>query len=381
MKTLKFIAYLIIVSLIILLFIEVFSRFILPISIGAKKVDKDNNLLNHHYNKKNSSYYLSHPEYFVLTNIDSNGNRVVPASTDSDKLLIFIGDSHMFGQGVNDLNTIPNLICNQILVECINLASPGTGTLNQSKILKAYIKKNKKKYKIIKVVHLIFASSIYNYSGNDLTDNLIEFDYLHKKVIIYSQKNKIKNFNKVNKFEIPVLPDEVFNKPLDEIKDFLDFKKIQEFEEESNYNIKFEDIILSTIKFFYINSNIARVIGHFYGLDIRASIYSKYPSLVNKRQLIIFNNTINAIKKDLSDKNIQYYPFLHSSYAEIKNGWNYKTYEELSPMFETLYMPEYNLNKVKDLYFKGDGHNNISGNKKISSFIIKILNNTLDEKN
>ena len=50
-------------------------------------------------------------------------------------------------------------------------------------------------------------------------------------------------------------------------------------------------------------------------------------------------------------------------------------------MFEKLYMPEYEINQIDQLFFKGDGHNNVNGNKKISNFIIQILNSTKNEKN
>ena len=381
---LYFILYLFLSFLVIFISVEIFSRFFFPISIGAKIVDEDKKLItNQYFNEKNSTYYQYHPEYFVLTNINSEGNRVVPSSSESNKLIIFIGDSHMFGQGVDDFNTIPNLVCKKIESKCINLSVPGTGTIYQSHLLEAFVNKMKNKFTDIKVIHLYVASTMYNHSGNDLTDNLTEYEYLLK----VSSIQKLSNQNKINEknipenkenyvfnnFEIPKMSEEFWQKPYEEIKKKLYVNKLDEFEDEKKYIFSTRNIALSTLKFFYVNSNIARILGHFYGLDLRASIFSKYPTLVNNNQLQIINNAIKKISFILKDKKIKYIPILHSTYPEVKNGWNFETYKKLSPMFETLFMPDYDLDKINTFYHKGDGHANNVGNKKTADFILKIL--------
>ena len=307
---LYFILYLFLSFLVIFISVEIFSRFFFPISIGAKIVDEDKKLItNQYFNEKNSTYYQYHPEYFVLTNINSEGNRVVPSSSESNKLIIFIGDSHMFGQGVDDFNTIPNLVCKKIESTCINLSVPGTGTIYQSHLLEAFVNKMKNKFTDIKVIHLYVASTMYNHSGNDLTDNLTEYEYLLK----VSSIQKLSNQNKINEknipenkenyvfnnFEIPKMSEEFWQKPYEEIKKKLYVNKLDEFEDEKKYIFSTRNIALSTLKFFYVNSNIARILGHFYGLDLRASIFSKYPTLVNNNQLQIINNAINSKKKQV----------------------------------------------------------------------------------
>jgi hypothetical protein len=381
-KRLSLIVYFLFTFIIIFISVEIFSRFVFPISIGVKIVDEKKTLIkNQYFNNKNSTYYQYHPEYFVLTNIDSDGNRIVPSSVNSNKLIIFVGDSHMFGQGVDDFNTIPNLVCKKIVTKCINLSVPGTGTVFQGYLLEAFTKKKlNNKFKDIKVVHLYVASTMYNHSGNDLTDNITEYEYFQKVVLMQNKESNLEIANEKNLsilednyFELPKMSDKFWQKPYEQIKKKLYVNALDEIESDREYSFLPRNIILSTLKFFYINTNIARIFGNFYGLDLRASIYSKYPTYVNENQLNLINKAIKKIMLTLKNKKIDYIPILHSTYPEVKNGWNITTHKKLSPMFETLYMPDYDLVKLKKLYHKDDGHNNDLGNEKIANFIIKIL--------
>ena len=126
--------FLLSLSLLISVFaLEIGSRYVLPISPGAQKIDiYSDQPLTIGFNEPSSSYRQVFAEYDAITNIDEKGNRYTANSSKfSSETYIFLGDSFTFGQGVSDKETIPSLFCKEADAICVNLGVPGSGLVSQ----------------------------------------------------------------------------------------------------------------------------------------------------------------------------------------------------------------------------------------------------------
>jgi hypothetical protein len=70
--------------------------------------------------------------YRVTYHIDAQGSRVVPGSTDTGPTWLFIGDSYMFSEGVEDEDTLPSQFARRLrpAAHVVNLGVPGYGPNN-----------------------------------------------------------------------------------------------------------------------------------------------------------------------------------------------------------------------------------------------------------
>jgi hypothetical protein len=70
--------------------------------------------------------------YKVTYHIDAQGGRVVPGSVDRGPTWLFIGDSYMFSEGVDDEDTLPSQFARRLqpAAHVVNLGVPGYGPNN-----------------------------------------------------------------------------------------------------------------------------------------------------------------------------------------------------------------------------------------------------------
>jgi hypothetical protein len=78
-----------------------------------------------------SSYY-GQPLYKATYHIDAQGVRVTPGSVDRGPTWLFIGDSYMFSEGVEDNQTVPSMFAHRLKppAHVVNLGVPGYGATN-----------------------------------------------------------------------------------------------------------------------------------------------------------------------------------------------------------------------------------------------------------
>ena len=70
--------------------------------------------------------------YKVTYRIDGDGGRAVPGSVDKGPTYLFIGDSYMFSEGVEDIDTLPSQFARRLdpPARVVNLGVPGYGSTN-----------------------------------------------------------------------------------------------------------------------------------------------------------------------------------------------------------------------------------------------------------
>ncbi|MGB5832912.1 MAG: hypothetical protein WBG92_13105 [Thiohalocapsa sp.] len=155
-----------------LLLAEGLSRMVLPVFPGAVKLSLQGDPIRIGFVEPGAIYRQFSEEYDALTTITPQGYRAPEAPGAPD--LLFVGDSFTFGQGLADDEAFPALYCEQSGVSCVNLGVPGTGTLAQLDRLERYLTKGRWRPK--RVFLFVMAMTQYLGAGNDLHDNVLEFD-------------------------------------------------------------------------------------------------------------------------------------------------------------------------------------------------------------
>ncbi|MBS0546872.1 MAG: hypothetical protein JSR24_03925 [Proteobacteria bacterium] len=76
--------------------------------------------------------YDGKPLYNVTYHIDDKGGRVVPGSVDQGPTWLFVGDSYMFSEGVEDRDTLPSMFARRLdpPAHVVNTGVPGYGSTN-----------------------------------------------------------------------------------------------------------------------------------------------------------------------------------------------------------------------------------------------------------
>ena len=317
----KFI-YLLLSTLFCLGSLEAFTRVLIPISPGTRRVDSEGNELDIIFNQPSSKYFQNSREFpRKLTTIDENGNRIVPSSNlNGQTKVIFLGDSFTFGQGLSDEETIPNTFCEKFnYFNCINLGIPGSGARRQSLRLKEFLSKNKVQSGYL--IHLVFASTVQPFNGNDLIDT--------KKEII------------VNKSVIGI------NK-------------------KSNTNY-----LVSFVRQLSKKSNLFRVIRVYFGNHIRSIAFSLPQSTFEEKDIKIFADELNKIAKISQQNNLKYLPILRSAMSEIQNKTVNETNDTLNNFLTVnLTIPNENVLTPNDkTFYLYDGHFNIDGAKRLANYL------------
>lgn len=172
-----------------LLIFEIASRYVFPVSLGAKALALDGTPIKVHneYGRHipGISYRQISDEYDVITTITPQGYRVPIIHENPD--VIFIGDSFTFGTGLPDKDTFVYLYASEQGLSCVNLGHPGTGTMQQLDILEDFIETQKWRPKQVKLFMVIMSNAFF--VGNDFIDNLLYSEAIkEKKEIVLSER-------------------------------------------------------------------------------------------------------------------------------------------------------------------------------------------------
>lgn len=117
---------------------------------------------------KNDSIYTQQTEFAFpyLTNEHGLLKRLKPASSSSEKSIVFLGDSFVFGVGAPQDSSLPVLLENQINIPLINAGVPGSDPFFENILLDSIFKpQNFRNYLI-----MINVSDLYDYAtrgGNE----------------------------------------------------------------------------------------------------------------------------------------------------------------------------------------------------------------------
>ena len=323
----KNIILVILAIIICVLTFEVGSRFILPISAGAQKIDPFSNArVSIPFNQPNATYNQLFSEYNASTHIDNKGNRISPTSNiHSDIRILFLGDSFTFGQGVSDSETIPSHFCAIIKANCINLGIPGTGPLRQYEKINEYLSKVKQQ-KETHLFHLILASTEARHSGNDIMDNLRELEESKlNKGLVVNQDQKISEIMHPGFF------------------------------------IKFA-------RWLSVKSNAFRVVRTIFGNQLRTLAWSYSGDAFTNDELDKFSHQINKLILLLEKNEITYMPVLLSTYAELTTTKREITLKKIEDNTGIKFI-EFDFLKTdyETSFFPLDGHLNNYGNKFIAT--------------
>ena len=308
---------------------EYTSRFILPISPGAQNITIDGQVIENIL-KPGAKYYQSSTEYHAFTSITGKGYRV-PES--KDPIIIFLGDSFTFGQGLSDQETFVYIYFRAMNVPCANLAIPGSGTKMQLDKLESCLINYNWHPKQIKLFFMGMTKSFL--AGNDFADNL----YSH-------QQNCIKMNEELNK---PFPNREKMSKGW--ISNILKHRK-------------------SLLKC----SNLLRIIKFYLGPELRSKIQ---PSLKDSALNLALHITAAQLKRlnQMSRKyDFDYVIYLLHPMQDIINETYHDTYlalNEISPkqIKETAHLFK---EKTTTYYYKYDGHLNAKGSSTIANWLIEI---------
>ena len=156
----------------VLVVVEVASRFIFPVSPGVRTVSLTGEpietiMANGYRHRAGLQFRQLSDEFDARVTIDQFGNRI-PEPLDSPDI-IFLGDSFTFGHGLNDDETFAFIYCAQTGDSCANLGRSGSGTLVQVGVLKHYLETEKWRPRKVKL--FVLAMTAHLASGNDLLDN------------------------------------------------------------------------------------------------------------------------------------------------------------------------------------------------------------------
>lgn len=155
-----------------LLLAEVGTRYLLPLSPGARTLDLEGKPVAVDGDRlrfpRNLQYREVAQEFDVLITVTEKGHRV-PA-VDGSPEMIFLGDSMTFGMGLTDEQTFVAQFCDGAHLRCANLGRGGTGTRWQLDILEEFLESEGWRPKELRLFMMVMTSALM--AGNDLTDNL-----------------------------------------------------------------------------------------------------------------------------------------------------------------------------------------------------------------
>jgi len=313
------------------LLLEFGSRLIFLISPGPKLMDSSQGIqLKIPFNEPNSEYRQVFAEYNVPTKIDSLGNRVTPASASgANTTILFLGDSFTFGQGVADIDTIPNYFCTAVNAQCVNLGVPGTGLVKQFEKLSDYLSKNNLSTNVL-LYHLILASTEARHSGNDITDTLRELNEKNESV-----QAKYSNTEQVSK------------------------------KDSAGALIRFA-------RWLSVNSNAFRVLRTVFGNQLRHIAWSNAENAFTNDELAMFSRELNRITDKLKKNKIIYNPVLLSTFSEVDLNKRELTERKLKSLTNVdLVKIDYQKRNYSSFFFPLDGHANAKGNSFIATQIVE----------
>lgn len=156
-----------------ILVVEVITRFVMPISPGARLLNStggEERLYDEpgHIRPGLSLRQIA-PEFSVSMHTTNNGYRLPEAGQNQHTL--FIGDSFTFGTGLEDAETISALYCQDRQWGCANLGVPGSGTAIQVNTLERFLLNFAWRPAEVILLPMMMTSKLF--AGNDLEDNLI----------------------------------------------------------------------------------------------------------------------------------------------------------------------------------------------------------------
>ncbi len=155
-----------------LLFAEVGTRYLLPVSPGARMLDLERKPIVVDDDRlrlpRSLQYHEVAQEFDVLITVTEKGHRV-PA-VDGNPNIIFLGDSFTFGSGLTDEQTFVAQFCDGVQLQCANLGREETGTRWQLDILEEFLENEGWRPTELRLFMLVMSSALM--AGNDLTDNL-----------------------------------------------------------------------------------------------------------------------------------------------------------------------------------------------------------------
>jgi len=159
------------VLIIVIALIEIILSIFFPLSITEKYTDEFGNKKNPVVDipsvlEKNITYFHIKNDFKVRVTSNKLGFRKVFNDDKNNNVILFLGDSFLFGHGVNDNETFVHIYCKKNNLNCINLSRPGSDTEIQIKILDNFLKNTNKKIKKLYLFSLV-KCDLSSY-GNDL---------------------------------------------------------------------------------------------------------------------------------------------------------------------------------------------------------------------
>ena len=160
--------------LMVLVVMELLSRWIVPITFGTKKLDRDGKPVEAvAYDDvtliPGLEYRQVSSEFNGKVTITDLGHRIPRLKDKPDT--VFIGDSFTFGVGLSDEETFAYLYNKAKKVSCANLGRFNTGTHQQLDILEYFLKTHQWRPHEVKLFFFGMVGALM--SGNDLRDNLV----------------------------------------------------------------------------------------------------------------------------------------------------------------------------------------------------------------
>ncbi|PIN98978.1 MAG: hypothetical protein COT90_01770 [Candidatus Diapherotrites archaeon CG10_big_fil_rev_8_21_14_0_10_31_34] len=267
--------------------------------------------------------------YYWKLKTDSKGFRNEKEINQAD--IILVGDSIIYGTGLNYEKTTPFFLQKQTGLTVFNLSREGDSSFEQKFLLNKYASELKPKY----ILYFFFENDIYNLSES-LTEN--EMNY-------FVEKQKIDDFSVKRGKNFESNPDNPYYSQVLEKNHLFIFTAIKTFINSAKNREHYKK---NLNKSFDINS-----------------VEWKYQEKTIK-QMKTFSDSINTefILISITNKKI--------IYEKIKQI----TEENEIPLIEVEELIEYNKNSMfKDEFvLKGDGHLNEEGHKKLTEILTNYLN-------
>jgi hypothetical protein len=314
----------------------------------------------------------------------------------NEKQIIIIGDSQIYGWGLNDDQTFPYLLesilrLNNQNINVYNLGVPGTNTIDHILTAKYYIKRFKPTIAIVGIgisddFQQVFEQSQQLYKLNILENNEDLYLKNYKKIIkdfypnIYSLLKNIRNYNL----------NELFNGYLLATKDW---KNISKEQYKKDYPIE----LIELMKKGFINPGIFQFVSNYPNRNLLfyKNILADNNSPENKILKEIISN-FKDLKKIADENNTQLLllsvpsgAFVKSKNFEIQKIYGFSLSNEDLETF----LPEVILKKMsseidlnfietlrlfrqfeEDFFFPYDGHLNVEGSKLVSKIVYNYLN-------
>ncbi|MBD0372786.1 MAG: hypothetical protein ICV60_18220 [Pyrinomonadaceae bacterium] len=151
--------------------------------LSSAFISNNNELLPYKLKPSSTSDYSG-----VLATIDSDGYRVVAPHVESERKVLLLGDSVVFGYGLNDDETIPSQLQRLTKDQVVNIGVPGYSSWNEYAALKDYLEI----HNVSKVILLYIPNDItfdnnhggigngqFNDTSNSSFHRFLRFMYAH----------------------------------------------------------------------------------------------------------------------------------------------------------------------------------------------------------